>query len=711
MALSKQEWNIEYERLKKVINIIDSNIENLEKKIAISLGQIKQSNIDMWEQTKSYHSDLDDVIEALTYLDGINSSKMVHENEVKQLKRMLLLKKNAYFGRIDFIEENYDDADKVYIGTSTLDSKEGEILIYDWRASISSMFYEQEKGKSFFKSPDGIVNGEILLKRQYRLFYNEIESMFESSIKIDDEILQAILSESKDSKMGHIISSIQKEQNKAIRNEKDKIVIVDGPAGSGKTSIALHRIAWLLYRYRETIKPKNVIVYSPNEIFNDYISDVLPELGEENMRMSTFLNLAHSYLGNKNRLKGKYHQMESILSNISSEKSNAIKNKGSYNFANSMENYLEGLGKNLYKFTDIIYEDKYIASKKELDKLFYKDYSSHKLALRLEKLRTLLYKRLNNLIIVMRQDYLKIPRMDYIRRKKAVVLAKTAASIFRQLIDKYTRPNITDIYHDFLVNNEDTEYANEYQDRLNRHNIIYEDIAPLMYIKALMGYKNKIKNIKHVVIDEVQDYSVMELLVLTELFKNCSFTVLGDTNQAINYLTGLDTLDELTIKDAFLVKLTKSYRSTKQITEFCTKILGDVYKYEYVDRNGDIPNIIKASNRLISNIKNEIKNMQNKNYKSIAIITRTSRTADFVFNRINNPDVNRVRESDDTYIKGTVVLPSYLSKGLEYDAVILVCKDHDNYKGEKDKKLLYTCCSRALHNLTVIYENDRPDFI
>ena len=711
MALSKIEWKNEYERLKKVTNIIDNNIEYLENKIRQSLGQIKKSNKDMWEQTKSYHYDLDDVIEALTYLDGINSDKMRHENEVSQLKKLLLLKKNAYFGRLDFIEEDYSDTDKIYIGTSTLDSTDGDIIIYDWRAAICSMFYEQEKGNSFFKSPEGTVNGEILLKRQYRIFYTEIQSMFESSIKIDDEILQAILSESKDSKMGHIIASIQKEQNQAIRNEKDKIVIVDGPAGSGKTSIALHRIAWLLYRYRETIKPKNVIVYSPNEIFNDYISDVLPELGEENMKMSTFINLAHSYFGNKYRLKGKYHQMESILSNLTNEKSQAIKIKGSYIFANNIEKYIKKLEKGLFEFTDIIYEGKYIASKDELTELFYNDYSMHKLALRFEKLRTLLHKRLNNLIIVMRQEYLRIPRMDYERRKKAVYTARNAATILRELIDNYTRPDVTKIYHDFLVKNENINFAKQFNERLAKRIIIYEDIAPLMLVKSLMGYKNRIKNMKHVVIDEVQDYSVVELLVLTELYKNCSFTVLGDTNQAINYLTGLDTLDELTIKDAFLVKLTKSYRSTKQITEFCTKILGDVYKYEYVDRIGDIPNIIKASHRIIDNVKVAVKSMQDKNCKSIAIITRTARTADFVFNRLNDLEVNRVRANDETYIRGTVVLPSYLSKGLEYDGVILVCKDHDNYKGEKDKKLLYTCCSRALHNLTIIYENTRPDFI
>lgn len=711
MALSKKEWQVEIERLHDVINNITINMEFLEKKINRSYDQIKRSNKDMWEQSKSNYSDLDDVVEALTLLDGINSDKARHTNEVRQLNKLGLLKKSAYFGRIDFKEDNYDETDRIYIGTSTFDGKDGEILIYDWRAAVCSMFYEQEKGKASFVSPEGRVSGELTLKRQYRIFYEEIQSMFESSLKIDDEILQSILSESKDSKMGIIISSIQKEQNKAIRNENDRIVLVDGPAGSGKTSIALHRIAWLLYRYRETIKPNNVIVYSPNEIFNDYISDVLPELGEENMNMSTFISLARSYLGHGIQFRDKYYQMEGILRNLSAKKSNAIKEKGSFAFAGKIEEYVERLGEGLYEFSDLTYEDKSIGTEHEINHLFFKDYSTHSMALRFEKLRTLLLKRLNYLVVQMRRDYMKIPRMDYERRKKAVFLARTTSQQIRSMIDKCTKPDFPEIYHKFLLHAGYDEYAETFKNNSENNFINYEDIAPIMLIKALIGYKNRIQNIKHVVVDEVQDYSAVELIVVTKLYENSSYTLLGDTNQAINYLTGLDTLDEITIPGAFIVKLTKSYRSTKQISEFCNQILGNKDNYEYVDRNGDEPSVIKVGNEIIDHIKREIDVMQQKKCRSIAIITRTALSADLIHESIRNEGIKRVNVYDDTYMMGAVVLPSYLSKGLEYDGVILVCRDQDNYKGEKDKKLLYTCCSRALHQLTILYENEKPDFI
>jgi len=711
MALSKNEWDEEYQRLNTVINKIDNDIEILEKKLKSSLKQIKQSNIDMWEQSKSFLSDMDDVVEALSFLDGINSDKMRHDNELKVLKKLMLLKKNAYFGRVDFIEKDMTELEKIYIGTSTLESKNEEILIYDWRAAISSMFYEQEKGKANFNSPAGLIYGEIKLKRQYRIFYNAIESMFESSLKIDDEILQAILSESKDNKMGIIVSSIQKEQNKAIRNESDKIVLVDGPAGSGKTSIALHRVAWLLYRYRDKIKPKNVIIYSPNEIFNDYISDVLPELGEENMRMSTFINLARSYLGNKYRFRDKYYQMEGILRNKSTNQNNAIRIKGTLEFAKRIEEYIYDLGCGLFQFEDLSYDNRNIGMKSELEHLFFIDYKTHKLALRFEKLRTLLIKRLNFLITKMRNDYIKIPRMDYERRKNAVYKARMTAKQLRVLIDRNTRPKFTTIYYNFLLKYGYKEFAIDFKKRLEKNIITYEDIAPIMLIKAHMGYKNKIKNIKHVVVDEVQDYSVVELQILTKLFQNSAYTLLGDTNQAINYLTGLNSLDELILPNTYVVKLTKSYRSTKQITEFCSNILGKEYQYEFVDRNGEQPYIKKVEKNMINSINEEVINLKNKKCQSIAIITRTAISADFIYDRVDSINIKRLHANDDTYIKGVVILPSYLAKGLEFDGVILVCKNIDNYKGEKDKKLLYTCCSRALHQLTIFYEDERPDFI
>ncbi|MBN2853699.1 MAG: AAA family ATPase [Clostridia bacterium] len=711
MALSKKEWQVEIDRLNSVIDHITINMDLLEKKINNSYDLIKRSNKDMWEQSKSNYSDLDDVVEALTLLDGINSDKARHSNEVKLLNKLGLLKKSAYFGRIDFKEDQYDDVDRIYIGTSTFDDKDGDILIYDWRAAVCGMFYEQEKGKAGFISPEGEIRGELVLKRQYRIFYREIQSMFESSLKIDDEILQSILSESKDSKMGIIVSSIQKEQNKAIRNENDRIVLVDGPAGSGKTSIALHRIAWLLYRYRETIKPNNVIVYSPNEIFNDYISDVLPELGEENMNMSTFISLARSYLGHGYSFKDKYYQMEGILRHISEKKSNAIKEKGSFDFAHKIEEYVEQLGNGLYRFSDLTYEDKSVGSEDEINHLFFKDYSTHSMALRFEKLRTLLLKRLNYLVVQMRRDYMKIPRMDYERRKKAVFLARTTSLQIREMIDRCTRPDFPAVYYDFLQYAGYEDYAEKFKNNLEQNYINYEDIAPIMLIKALIGYKNRIQNIKHVVVDEVQDYSAVELIVITKLYENSSYTLLGDTNQAINYLTGLDTLDEITIPGAFIVKLTKSYRSTKQISEFCNRILGNDNNYEYVDRNGDEPAVIKTNNDIIEQIKNEINIMKQKKCRSIAVITRTALSADMIYEEIKSDDIRRVNVHDDTYMLGAVVLPSYLSKGLEYDGVILVCRDEDNYKGEKDKKLLYTCCSRALHQLTILYENEKPDFI
>ncbi|MFO7612536.1 MAG: AAA family ATPase [Clostridia bacterium] len=575
MALSKEQWNIEESRLREIFSLITQNITNLEEKVGESISQIRASNKIMWNSGKSYHYDFDDIVENLSLLDGVYSDMMRHENILHQLKKMYLLRKTAYFGRVDFHEDGIDDTDMVYIGTSTLEGEKSTILIYDWRAAISSMFYECETGRAGFESVSGTIEGEILLKRQYRIFLDKIEAMFDSSIVIDDEILQAILSESKNSRMGTIVSSIQKEQNKAIRDENHRIVFVNGPAGSGKTSIALHRAAWLLYRYRDKMKAKNIIVYSPNDIFNDYISDVLPELGEENMRMSTFMKLAETYLEGKYRFEDYYNEMEGILTGSRAIDRDAVREKGSAVFAREIEDYVSRLSTSGFDFADISYNGNILAEHSELETLFYKDYSIHPIATRLEKIFSFLEKRLVNLTRRIRKNYVEVAKGDQNEGKKAAYIAKGIIDEVRKISYDMTHPDPFDLYNKFLAYSEKRKYTSRFRRSMETGHISYEDLAPVMYLKLLLGYGWDFEEIKHVIIDEVQDYSHIEMLVFFKLFRNIPMTLLGDSNQAINHLTDTNDMNISTAPESYTVKLEKSYRSTRQITRFCIGVIID----------------------------------------------------------------------------------------------------------------------------------------
>lgn len=706
MALTKEQWNNEKQRLKTVFSIVSKNIDLLESKLKKSVAQIRDSNKAMWKEGKSYHYDFDDVVENLSLLDIVHSDVMRHENIASQLKKMYLLKKNAYFGRFDFLEDNLDETDEIYIGTSTLEDGKSGILIYDWRAAICSMFYECEKGKAGFDSPSGHIEGELILKRQYRIYMDKIESMFNSSIVIEDEILQSILSESKNDRMETIVSSIQKEQNRAIRDENHRVVYVDGPAGSGKTSIALHRAAWLLYRYRDKLKPKNIIVYSPNEIFNDYISNVLPELGEENMQMSTFMRLAKTYLGYEFSYEDNYSQMEYILLEKSSSETDVLKTKGARKFADAIKEYTEKIAESGFVLNEISTNGTVLATKDELSELFYDDYNMHKISTRLEKLSILLQKRLVYYTRKIRKKFVETAKNDMKEGKKAAYTAKSTIEDLRKQIHELTDPDIRKMYSSFLKWYGNSDMLADYEKALTAGYIRYEDLAPMMYLKLMFGYTRDFRKIKHLIIDEVQDYSYLEMLVFFNLYEKVQMTLLGDANQAINHITDSNDLKESVAGDYYRVKLEKSYRSTRQIASFCNKLIDKKMSYEYVDRDGPKPVVIKTST-YIDEIKHITKAYLGKD-TSVAIITKTAHEADKVYKELNDEQIQIIKKTDINFRRGIVLTPSYLAKGLEFDIVIVLSTKDSPFEKLETKKLFYTCCSRALHELFVLYESIAP---
>jgi len=704
MSITENDRIFEEKRLNEVYNKLIKRIDDLEISLNDSLKRFKQSNEQMWDSGKRNLVDFYDAIENMPYLESIKADYFKLETVKKELKRMLMLQRDMYFGRIDFQEEDENTSEKIYIGKFSFTDDEGQYLVFDWRANICSLFYENEIGHVFYDAPDGRIFGNMSKKRQFEILHNNIITMFDSSIMIDDDILKDILSKSKDSKMSNIVETIQKEQNQAIRSTYNTI-IVDGPAGCGKTSIAMHRAAWLMYKFKNELQNNQIIIFSPNDTFNDYISEVLPELGEENINMSTFLNLAYKILSDKRILISKYVEFEDVLLGNEYIDMASIKLKYSISFAQKLKNYSDLIAKGNYPFKDIIIDDLLLFSKDEFERMFYEEYSFNDVITRLSKIRLVLNDRIFPVIRKYRMEYVRKVKANEIDMSKGYIKLKEQCKKIYQAIDLAVAADFEMIYAQFLKHCYSSKISSDFLERLNNGYIYAEDTAPLIYLRLLLGKKYSFNEIRHVIIDEFQDYSYMEKLIISLIFKNSHMTLLGDVNQKINYY-----IEKVNDKDLFInaksVKLDKSYRSTFQIAKFCNDMLKDNLDIKYFNRQGNEPEIITKSSYDIDSlamlIKEKVSQYRAFGYRSIAIITRTEFFSKKLQPYLKDAKINRVTEKSASYTYGTVLIPSYLTKGLEFDAVIVLDTEIDKFNKEKEMNLFYTCCTRALHELLII---------
>lgn len=648
----KEEANLvlTYNKIKSIIDSKDEYIANMEKEIV----EFKQF---VWEERSNF-----DGTETFYHKAYIDRTVKYGNDKIKQLFQLKKSLENAYFGRVDFKD---DELTKVYIGLNNIND-ESRFYVFDWRAPISSLFYNHGVGSASYESPSGEIKGEILLKRQYKVNRDKLERCFDSDLNIDDDYLQEILSSSSSIYMKNIVNTIQKDQNAIIRNKLDKYLIVQGVAGSGKTSVALHRIAYLLYDMKD-IQSKNILIFSPNEIFSQYISNVLPELGEENVMNTTFSDFSNSYL------KGDLESFSTFIEryyNSDVLDYEAIKLKLSDGFRKFLDLYIKDFTKTIH-FTKGL-----IVNKKPIDVNYLNDF--------------------------LRNKYLKLPLMERLDLlvDDIALIAKISSSKTREqlkinLVSKLSRSlDIFNVYNSFL------KFVSSISTKLSysRGFIKYEDIVPMMYLYfEIYGYPIT-NEIKHVVIDEVQDYSLLQLELLKKIFDKASFTILGDSNQTINPYYKYDSLENL--KEIFPVgrylELNKTYRSSCEIIEYSNDILGLINTCS-IRRENNIPVLIKEEVNIKLDLIRDIELMRKNGLKRIGIITKTLEETDFIYDVLKDSvDVTKINSNNDD----VVVIPSYLSKGLEFDAVIAYNSKDNNYQ-EKDRYLFYVVCTRAQHQLII----------
>ena len=683
MAFNQTEKQ-EKEYLKQIISFLKKVIGNTDASVKDHVDTLAEYKDYIWS-----NKDIDPH-EIRSMRESILNHFALGESVINKHKRLTKILAIPYFGRIDFLEKKENSkVMPIYIGIHTFyDPESRATLIHDWRAPVSSMFYDHELGEAGYRSPSGEIKGVISLKRQYRIRGGKMEFMIESALTVHDDILQKELSSNADDKMKNIVATIQREQNQIIRNEDIRTLIIQGVAGSGKTSIALHRIAYLLYTFRDSISSKDILIISPNKVFSDYISNVLPELGEETVPETSMEQILSGVLEHKYKYQTYFGLVNELLEKPSSSLIDRIAYKASFGFISELDKFILHTENTYFKAADVKLT-KYIT----IPAPFIEEQ----------------YLRFNRYPIRRRFDAMA----DYMLDMLKIQYAFTVTTAGRNLLKKEIRlmfagNNDIQVYKDFF---KWTNNPGMFKMRKG-HTLEYSDLAPLAYLHlALEGNGNQPFRVKHLLIDEMQDYSPIQYKVIQKLFP-CRKTVLGDAGQSVNpYGSSTAETIQKSLTASEIMKLCKSYRSTFEITDFAQKIHPNA-ELEPVARHGEKPQILQFGSAVeeLSGIMGLISTYRKSGYKSLGIICKTEQQARKMADMLKSyaNDISFLSSQSSAFVQGIVITSAHMAKGLEFDEVIIPQTDERNYRSEIDKSMLYVAVTRAMHRLTLTFHEARP---
>lgn len=683
MAFNQTEKQ-EKEYLKQIISFLKKVIGNTDASVKDHVDTLAEYKDYIWS-----NKDIDPH-EIRSMRESILNHFALGESVINKHKRLTKILAIPYFGRIDFLEKKENSkVMPIYIGIHTFYNPESRAtLIHDWRAPVSSMFYDHELGEAVYRSPSGEIKGVISLKRQYRIRGGKMEFMIESALTVHDDILQKELSSNADDKMKNIVATIQREQNQIIRNEDIRTLIIQGVAGSGKTSIALHRIAYLLYTFRDSISSKDILIISPNKVFSDYISNVLPELGEETVPETSMEQILSGVLEHKYKYQTYFGLVNELLEKPSSSLIDRIAYKASFGFISELDKFILHIENTYFKAADVKLT-KYIT----IPAPFIEEQ----------------YLRFNRYPIRRRFDAMA----DYMLDMLKIQYAFTVTTAGRNLLKKEIRlmfagNNDIQVYKDFF---KWTNNPGMFKMRKG-HTLEYSDLAPLAYLHlALEGNGNQPFRVKHLLIDEMQDYSPIQYKVIQKLFP-CRKTVLGDAGQSVNpYGSSTAETIQKSLTASEIMKLCKSYRSTFEITDFAQKIHPNA-ELEPVARHGEKPQILQFGSAVeeLSGIMGLISTYRKSGYKSLGIICKTEQQARKMADMLKSyaNDISFLSSQSSAFVQGIVITSAHMAKGLEFDEVIIPQTDERNYRSEIDKSMLYVAVTRAMHRLTLTFHEARP---
>ena len=683
MAFNQTEKQ-EKEYLKQIISFLKKVIGNTDASVKDHVDTLAEYKDYIWS-----NKDIDPH-EIRSMRESILNHFALGESVINKHKRLTKILAIPYFGRIDFLEKKENSkVMPIYIGIHTFyDPESRATLIHDWRAPVSSMFYDHELGEAGYRSPSGEIKGVISLKRQYRIRGGKMEFMIESALTVHDDILQKELSSNADDKMKNIVATIQREQNQIIRNEDIRTLIIQGVAGSGKTSIALHRIAYLLYTFRDSISSKDILIISPNKVFSDYISNVLPELGEETVPETSMEQILSGVLEHKYKYQTYFGLVNELLEKPSSSLIDRIAYKASFGFISELDKFILHIENTYFKAADVKLT-KYIT----IPAPFIEEQ----------------YLRFNRYPIRRRFDAMADYMLDMLKIQYTFTVTTTGRNLLKKEIRlMFAGNNDIQVYKDFF---KWTNNPGMFKMRKG-HTLEYSDLAPLAYLQlALEGNGNQPFRVKHLLIDEMQDYSPIQYKVIQKLFP-CRKTVLGDAGQSVNpYGSSTAETIQKSLTASEIMKLCKSYRSTFEITDFAQKIHPNA-ELEPVARHGEKPQILQFGSAVeeLSGIMGLISTYRKSGYKSLGIICKTEQQARKMADMLKSyaNDISFLSSQSSAFVQGIVITSAHMAKGLEFDEVIIPQTDERNYRSEIDKSMLYVAVTRAMHRLTLTFHEARP---
>ena len=677
--------------LQFIIDKLNMRIQELNRTILETGLDIERMHEYYWEN----YTEMDEYgYENYDNQQALFRQMQFREDDDRLRRRLIRMVDNPFFGRVDFLFDGDDVPEIFYIGIANFSENAGDVpLIYDWRAPISSLFYDYEKGPASYEAPLGTITGEITSRRQYKIRNSRMIYEIESDIKIDDEVLMRELGEAGQTKLKNIVQTIQREQNTIIRNTTDRIMVIQGAAGSGKTSIALHRIAYLLYHDRKNLKSSNILILSPNGIFSDYISQILPELGEENIREMTFDIYAYRQLQDTiYDCEERYDILEQeirreLFGSAESGVTELYEFKQSREMSDLLEEFTLILEDNLMNFHDIVYRG-YLIPESQIVDLFYNRFPDAPLLSRMNEVSEYYIDAIETLF----QKELPDEDKEYLTE---------------EFLSMYETTDLYKLYNRFL------EFAGfpTLPDVPREKRILkYEDVYPMLYLKNRLLQSRPDPSIKHLVVDEMQDYSWLQYAVLSQMF-NCRMTILGDRAQTLdgNQNDVLTFLPGILGKKIRMISINKCYRNTVEIAEYANSLYGitDINLIERHGRPVEIPYFPKTDGALdyIAEI------VSSSTAETMAVITLTEEMAEDYARQLRPALLKRGYDTQDklsllnresrSFRKGLTVTTFYLSKGLEFEQVFLLMPDVDD-PSSLVTRAKYIGATRAMHELYVI---------
>lgn len=751
----------------------------MSENLALERSILKQKRKDILnevEEKRKYQEEIAKKLRILTkeakgnYDEEKENTEKIYNLLKKEIENYEEALKSPYFGRVDF-NEKFGLEEKIYIGkkgiTSTVD---GEEIVVDWRAPVADLYYSGTGGEAYYKAPMGIVEGELNLKRKF-LFNNEkLDKIFDESTdeiiingeegsELVDEFLKINLEESRGKKLKEVVATIQKEQNDIIRWPKNLPIIVQGSAGSGKTTVALHRLAYLLYRYRESMDGKDILVLAPNKLFLDYISDILPTLGSNDVKQTTFQELVMKFLKLKGKIKTKDDKLKELIEIEDHREKQFIVNssrvKGNLIFKTIIDRYIALLESSSLEIEDILIANYVLFSKREIMRLYLKDLQSYPINKRKDEIKRYLSlklkERIESLIIQIDREWdvkikeIKSQLEDGEQRRNKLIeiynerdniksyIKHDAKKVMNEYFKNWRGITCSDIYINLFKDDQVFEIAtgnkipsalaeyikSEEISNYERGIIDEDDLPVLFYIHMLLEGIDEKSKYKHIVVDEAQDYSPFQIYLINCLSMGNSLTLVGDLAQGIYHYKGIRTWNDITEGvfngKATFITLSQSYRSTVEIIEFANSILNaqnlGLKAAKPVLRHGEKPEVIKSVSRResIRLIEEIIKRLNSKGKHSIAIITKTYNEG-----KVLEKELKKYTDLDFALIKGNeketpktdiIIIPAYLTKGLEFDGTIIYNPTEKNYPDNiLNQRLLYVALTRALHSEYIIAE-------